>query len=65
MENKDSSWVAFLPILEVLVGGEVGPFYHPLLHLNLEKLEKPLCGSPPLPVVEECLLDLFLRGLFG
>jgi len=52
MENKDSSWVAFLPILEVLVGGEVGPFYHPFFHLNLEKLEKPLCGSPPLPIVE-------------
>jgi hypothetical protein len=32
--NMDSSWVAFLPILEILVGREVGPFYHPLLHLN-------------------------------
>jgi hypothetical protein len=37
MESKDFSWVASLPILEVLVGEEVGHYYHPFLHLNLTK----------------------------
>jgi hypothetical protein len=37
MENMELNWVAFLPILEVLVEGEFGPSYRPLLCLNLMK----------------------------
>lgn len=65
MENRDSSWVALLPVLEVLVGGEVGLSYHPFLHLNPIKSWRTLCVDlPPYPLQKSVFHIVFLKGLF-
>ncbi len=55
--------MVLLLILKVLVGGEVGPSYHPLPCLNPMKSRKNLCMDlPPYPLAKECLLDCLFEG---